>query len=90
MPTGRRDLNDLNPHLPQFKTSLVHRQRDYPKAYVSTEDSFVSYALISVAIIAHMYLKVRSMRRTRARTWAQLSLSGLCALTAQVRPVICW
>jgi len=61
MPTGRRDLN---PHLPPFKISLVHRDNviNYPKAYVLTADSFVSYPLISVEITAHMYLKDRSRR----------------------------
>ena len=42
---------------------------NYPKAYVLTAGSFVSYALISVAITAHIYLKVRSRRRTRTRTF---------------------
>lgn len=78
------------PAPPPFKISLVHRQRDYPKAYVLTADSFVSYALISAAIRVHMYLKVRSRRRTRTRTYPAFFFSGLCAPSAQVRPVICW
>ena len=47
MPTGRRDLNR---HLPPFKISLVHRQRDLPKTYVLTltADSFLLYALIDI------------------------------------------
>jgi hypothetical protein len=87
MPTG---CLDLSPHLPPFKISLVHRQRDYPKAYVLTADSFVSYALISVEITVHMYLKVRLRRRTRTRTCPTFLSVGFCAPSAQARPVICW